>query len=160
MSPPSRKARTRPTDTTHFWVDLPDPRTYPSSHIPFHPSRPSCELVHLTRPATPNRRPFPIAGVKESLALTWGVAARPRLWPVAASFSTMHLLSRKLPPAVRARKPQARLLLEALGCRLAPAVVGVDAAANVHVHNRDRRRGRGRKPFQAATTVPGPFPRP
>jgi fibronectin type 3 domain-containing protein len=34
--------------------------------------------------------------------------------------------------AVRARKPQARLLLEVCESRLAPAVVGVDAAANVH----------------------------
>ncbi len=39
----------------------------------------------------------------------------------------MLLLSRKSIPAVRAR-----LLLEVLECRVVPAVVGVDAAANVH----------------------------
>src|SRR5262245_50314767 len=44
----------------------------------------------------------------------------------------MHRLSRKLTPAARPRKPQARLLLDVLESRLAPAVVGVDAAANVH----------------------------
>src|SRR5262249_51794711 len=52
---------------------------------------------------------------------------------VAARFSTMRtLLSRTLTPAARRRKPQARLCLEDLESRLAPAVVGVNATANVH----------------------------
>jgi hypothetical protein len=44
----------------------------------------------------------------------------------------MYPLSRQLTPAVRARKPQARLWLEVLEYRLVPATVGVDAAGNVH----------------------------
>lgn len=42
----------------------------------------------------------------------------------------VYLLSRTLTPVKRAR--QARLALEALESRLAPAVVGIDAAVNVH----------------------------
>src|SRR5262249_52402408 len=54
----------------------------------------------------------------------------PHSRPVAVRSSTMHLLSRT--PTAAARKPRARLRMEPLEPRLAPAVVDVNAAANVH----------------------------